>query len=248
MPLFAKVSVTFQSDSRIMRAGPMAELLYLRAIAWSKKELEDGRLPAAALPFVALGLGDPAPLVAALVREGLWEETDDGWTVPRLKWTKWQTTREQVQDLAAKRSAAGKKGAEARWDEGPKPQVNGTDMASAIELPCDLSRRGTDLREVQPIRPTAPRLDPFAAGFSECWDVYPRHEARKDALKAYQARRRDGVTHDELLNATRNYAEVCHREGRERSVTMLGKTFYGPNDRWVDFKELPVEHDGPVER
>ena len=95
--------------------------------------------------------------------------------------------------------------------------------------------------------PPAPPLDPFGAGFSECWDLYPRKEARKDALRAYQARRRDGVSHDQLLTATRNYAEVCRREGREKRHVLLGKTFFGPNDRWEDFvtSQAPRPNLGP---
>lgn len=82
----------------------------------------------------------------------------------------------------------------------------------------------------------------YEAGFAECWEHYPRKEARKAALKAYQARRRAGVSAQELLDATEAYAEAM--VGTERQYRKIGATFYGPNEHWKDY--LP-EADKPLD-
>lgn len=95
--------------------------------------------------------------------------------------------------------------------------------------------------------------DPFGDSFAECWSLYPRKVGRKEALRAYQARRRSGVSHEQLLTATRNYAKAM--VGVEPRFVMHGKRFYGPNENWceyVDWKEAdllnPPESAEVVER
>ena len=83
------------------------------------------------------------------------------------------------------------------------------------------------------------RLDTFESDFNECWDRYPKRLARKAALKCYQARRRDGVSQTDLLLATTNYEQS--RKTQDPKFTMLGSTFYGPNERWKDFLEVLPE-------
>lgn len=102
-----------------------------------------------------------------------------------------------------------------------------------------------DLTLVQPSGLNQPDA-PFAAGFRECWEAYPRKEARKDAMKAYQARRREGIKHDDLLNATKIYADVCAREARETRHVLLGKTFFGPSERWMDYRDPPTTREREV--
>lgn len=88
--------------------------------------------------------------------------------------------------------------------------------------------------------PSAPD-EPFGADFSACWSEYPRREGRKAALRAYQARRRAGVSHADLLRATRNYARAV--EGVEGQYVKLGSTFYGRDDHWaewVDDRKIPA--------
>lgn len=74
---------------------------------------------------------------------------------------------------------------------------------------------------------------PFDAEFAEAWVVYPRKLARKAALKAYQTRRRAGVPADELLTATRNYADA--KRGSDEKFILHGSTFFGPDERWRDY-------------
>lgn len=102
------------------------------------------------------------------------------------------------------------------------------------------------------VQPSGPHDDDgaFGAGFRECWELYPRKRDRKAALMAYRARRRSGVSHDELLKATENYA--ASRKGEPDKFTLLGATFYGPHDKWVDWvnpaPNVQLPERGYVER
>lgn len=80
--------------------------------------------------------------------------------------------------------------------------------------------------------PAAPG-DTYEQDFELVWSEYPRRTERKAALKAYQARRREGADHDELLAATKHYATAS--TGTEQRYIKRGSTFYGPNEVWRDW-------------
>jgi len=84
----------------------------------------------------------------------------------------------------------------------------------------------TKKREIQ-------KKDTTKALFVPVWDEYPRKTNRKGAEAAFMARLIEGVTVEQLTEATRNYAQL--RRGQEPKYTMLGTTFYGPNERWRDY-------------
>lgn len=75
--------------------------------------------------------------------------------------------------------------------------------------------------------------DPYGDSFDEVWSHYPRKVNRKEALRAYQARRRSGVSHEQLLQATKHYETAM--QDQDVSFVMHGKRFYGPNECWVEF-------------
>lgn len=71
------------------------------------------------------------------------------------------------------------------------------------------------------------------ADFAHLWELYPRKVNRKRAERAYLARRRGGVSAEELLTATRHYAAA--RSGKDATYTLHPATFFGPDERWRDF-------------
>jgi phage replication O-like protein O len=75
--------------------------------------------------------------------------------------------------------------------------------------------------------------------FENCWSYYPRKLGKKAAYKAYKARLKNGVTKEQLLAATINYANDC--KGKEDRYIKHGKTFYGPDDHFQDW--LNVKSD-----
>lgn len=110
---------------------------------------------------------------------------------------------------------------------GMQPGLFGNDDANGSGTIPAGKEQGTGNREAE-----------WETDFSIAWERYPRKEARKPALKCYLTRRREGITADELLSATKNYAAA--RAGEDPKFTMQGPTFYGPNERWRDHLEAPA--------
>lgn len=78
---WAKFDDQFSDHPKVLAAGPMAELLAMRAVIYCARYETDGLIQAEQLPRLALGITAPRKHVAALVRVGLWDETDGGWMV-----------------------------------------------------------------------------------------------------------------------------------------------------------------------
>jgi hypothetical protein len=83
-------------DPKFSRVSDGAELLYLRALAYSGEHESDGAVDRVMLfalrPRVRI---HPSRLAAELVAAGLWIETVDGYSVPPDTWSRWQDTAEQ---------------------------------------------------------------------------------------------------------------------------------------------------------
>lgn len=78
----------------------------------------------------------------------------------------------------------------------------------------------------------------FGAEFGTLWLAYPKRSganSRKAALEKFTARRREGVSFDELHEATLAYASYCKASGNVGSeFVMRAETFYGRNERWKE--------------
>ncbi len=103
---FVPSDVNLANDPAIMRAGPMAELLFRRANEYAKRNDRDGTIHAVEIGVIAFGMpGKATTHAAALVREGLWETRESGWYIRSfLKWNLSQE--EQSDDRERKRAAA----------------------------------------------------------------------------------------------------------------------------------------------
>lgn len=85
---YVPLDVNYARDAAIRRAGPDAELLFVRGLAYAKGSRDGtGRIPRYDLPVVAVGLKGATKRVAALVAEQLWIENADGWTI--RSWQTW---------------------------------------------------------------------------------------------------------------------------------------------------------------
>lgn len=118
---FVPCDVHLASDPAIMRAGPMAELLFRRGNEHAKRVERDGELYAIELPVLAHGIPQPKKQAAALVREGLWVEIPDGWRIRSfLKWNLSQD--EQKAKREANRQGAIKSNHKLGRHEEPDPE------------------------------------------------------------------------------------------------------------------------------
>ena len=55
----------------------------------------------------------------------------------------------------------------------------------------------------------------YSTDFEEFWRVYPRKADKAQAYKKYKARLEDGFSHEQLLEAAKNYADQCRRDRTE---------------------------------
>lgn len=80
---WAKFDDQFTDHPKVVSAGPMAELLAMRAVIHCARYETDGHVQAAQLSRLALGITSPKRQVKALVDVGLWDEDADsnGWWV-----------------------------------------------------------------------------------------------------------------------------------------------------------------------
>jgi hypothetical protein len=78
---WARFDDGYSDHPKILAAGPMAELLDMRAIIWCARLETDGAVPREALHRIGHDLPQPTKLAARLVRVGRWEKRDDGWEI-----------------------------------------------------------------------------------------------------------------------------------------------------------------------
>lgn len=94
--VYVPLDVNYLRDPRIRRAGPDAELLYLRALAHAKGGETDGMVYEFDLDVIAVGLTKVQQRVAALVREKAWEPREEGWFI--TGWFKWNKSTEELRN------------------------------------------------------------------------------------------------------------------------------------------------------
>lgn len=87
--LWVKLSVDYMNDPKIISVGPLGELLFVRALAYAKKN-NNPTIPTAVISRLCVGLetADPLGLARTLVTQRLWDEDDDGFRI--AAWDTWQ--------------------------------------------------------------------------------------------------------------------------------------------------------------
>ena len=95
--------------------------VWLEALCWTNKHHKDGFLPTA---VVAALQHDRQPLhvAAALQHAGIWEPVEGGWRIH--DWAQYQLDGSKRAELAQIRADAGRRGAQARWQNGKKMAKN----------------------------------------------------------------------------------------------------------------------------
>jgi hypothetical protein len=109
----------FPDHPKVAGLSNEAFCLHVTAMCWTAKQQTDGKLPSRLLTRLAWRCQDPATAAAELIEAGVWDKTPEGWEIHDF--LVYNPTKEQVAELAAKRSAAGVAGAMARWQTDGKP-------------------------------------------------------------------------------------------------------------------------------
>lgn len=102
--LYVPLDVNYPRDPKVRRAGPEAELLFLRSLAHCKGGRTDGVIHDFDLEVVAVGLNRVQSRVDSLIKVGLWETVPEGWRV--VNWTKWNPLNADLDDRKEKQRKA----------------------------------------------------------------------------------------------------------------------------------------------
>ena len=148
--LFVPLYVDYQSDPKILRAGPLAEVLFVRSLALCKRTMSDGHIDRAQLVTLTIGLpANGRRAVSALVSEGLWTETDAGWVI--TSWSKRNRAAADVKAQVQRRKASSVLANHRRWHVGPEGKPSDT---------CEICYPPTDPnRSPLPIRHGIPKAE-----------------------------------------------------------------------------------------
>lgn len=131
---YVPLAVDTMDDDRLLAAGQDAELLWYRLLQFVKRTCPTEGVVSTRQ---AERLSTKRTALPALVRVGLLRPAgEDVWTM--AGWFSWNETADEIAELKAKKSRAGKKGADVRW------QADGTTMADAMPVLSD--RNGTRMR------------------------------------------------------------------------------------------------------
>lgn len=116
---YAPLSAHYYKDDNVAEAGPMAELLYVRGLAFCADVLSDGFISETQLVrFVGVGIPQPKKHAERLVLVGLWEKAEpglfggEGCGYVVRAWSKWNLTQAEIREKQkrdAERKAAGAK-------------------------------------------------------------------------------------------------------------------------------------------
>lgn len=148
---WVRVDDSFYDHPKFAKAGPLGIAQWLAALAWSNRNLQNGKVPKSVSRRLLdwegvawkmwgndlFGAGEDAEadeVSELLVDCGLWEAADGGYLIH--DYDKYQPSAEQIQaarlEVSKKKSDAGRKGAAKRWQNG-KP--DGTAIAEGMAKP-----------------------------------------------------------------------------------------------------------------
>ena len=119
--VYVPLDANYMRDPRIRRAGPDAELLYIRSLAYAKGGETDGFVHAYDLQVIAVGLRNTTSRVAALVAEKAWEEREGGWFI--RGWFNWNDPVDKLREQKRKRAEGAAKTNHKRHVENGHPFV-----------------------------------------------------------------------------------------------------------------------------
>lgn len=214
---------------KIIEAGGEAAWLYLCGVCFCSRQLTDGMIPKRVVRRLT-DLSNPEALASALLRVGLWHET--GHDCPRCPpvdadhyvvhdYTVHQKSAEEVRDLKAKRSAAGRKGGK-RSGQARKGGLNGEANREAFASDL-LNQTGS---KTQPPTPTPTPKERSTTYSSTSETAQPP----SDDDQAHDP----PVRHD-VERACRTLADLIEANGsRKPTITKA----------WRDAARLMIDKDG----
>lgn len=213
--LYVPLDVNYVDDPKVMRAGPYAELVYVRSMALAKRLNEDGRIDPCHVRRLCDGIEDPNAVVAVLLEQGLWINENGHYRIAA-----WLKHNPSAAELDGKREADRVRKASARLsartDSDVRPDTKGCP-------PHEVKRNESE-------------ENTLGHEFDGWWAAWRNRKDKAAAFRAFKARRNSGVPLDDLVRARDNYnaAEVfTDDQFIKRGATFLN----GKDGPWSEYLE-----------
>lgn len=186
---WAKFDDQFTDHPKVVAAGPMAELLAMRAVIHCARYETDGHVQAAQLPRLAVGITSVKKRVAKLVEVGLWHEDPDGdgwWVHDYLDYNPSAEEQEQKRADARERMRRVREKKRRRSPERSRHVRANSERSSPNPVPVPPVPDGTDTSGGAPAGPAPPAKTLVDEHIAACPDRPPtdvigqvgRHVAR----------------------------------------------------------------------
>lgn len=148
--LYVPLDVNYVTDEGIRRAGPAAELLFIRALAYSKRTQSEGLLPDYDMPVISVGLPQVRESIASLVEWELWLPVEGGWQI--RSWQRWNETHKEAADKRERAADRQRRSRDRRARTPPAESPDGTTDSdgpsgddAALEEPSTADDRHADV-------------------------------------------------------------------------------------------------------
>jgi len=122
-------------------------------------------------------------------------------------------------------------------DRGTRAPVS-NDINTYNNINTNIINNSMDFPEESPTVTTRKKNE-YDDVFNSLWKKYPRKANKPGAYKRYVATLKSGVDYTALLSAVVNYAKL--RDGENEQYTLHGSTFFGPDERWRDYADEPID-------
>ena len=167
-------------------------------------------------------------IIDVLVKTRWMDERDAG-TLYIHDWEQWQ---EQWYKAMERREKDAKRKAESR-----KAQRNCTENTSISPQQNGRNQEillGQMTPEVNDV-PKIPKEPEYPVPFEVFWEAYPKKVGKGEAYKKYRARKNDGYSDAELLEAAKVYADQCKKLKTDKQYIKHPKTFLSDSMPFRDF-------------
>lgn len=222
---WVRLDEDFSHHPKVAQVGPLGMAMQVAGLCYCNRHLTDGFIPrsiaATLLDFTGLAMnvwqgevaggGEDATwelVVGALLEVGLWKTAPGGFRIHDFH--DYQPSKAEVLALRAKRSSAGKKGAQSRWqndadDQQEQASAMASVMADAKQVPWQMDGKSDGKTMAKPCPVPVPVIDtspshlhqvePSSAGDGDNQTPKKRH-VPAHVLKALKAKAKsDGWEH-----------------------------------------------------
>lgn len=122
--LYVPLDVEYDSDDKLILAGPMAELLYIRGLVFAKRTMSNGDITRSQLIVIGRGIPSAKKHAEKLAEVGAWRATATGWHI--AAWLKRNKSVEAIGTERDAKKAASIKANHERWHVGDNTKPSAT--------------------------------------------------------------------------------------------------------------------------